>query len=89
MQYVTLNNGIKMPILGYGDFQLADIEECERCVLDALEVGYRLLDTAQSYGNESAAGSAIRKSCVPREEIFLTTKLWISEAGYEKAKASL
>ena len=89
MQYVTLNNGIKMPILGYGVFQIADLEECERCVLDALEVGYRLLDTAQSYGNESAVGSAIRKSGVPREEIFLTTKLWISEAGYEKAKASL
>lgn len=89
MQYLTLNNGVKMPILGYGVFQIADIEECERCVLDALEVGYRLLDTAQSYGNESAVGSAIRKSGVPREEIFLTTKLWISEAGYEKAKASL
>lgn len=89
MQYLTLNNGVKMPILGYGVFQIADLEECERCVLDALEVGYRLLDTAQSYGNESAVGSAIRKSGVPREEIFLTTKLWISEAGYEKAKASL
>ncbi len=78
-----------MPILGYGVFQIADLEECERCVLDALEVGYRLLDTAQSYGNESAVGNAIRKSGVPREEIFLTTKLWISEAGYEKAKTSL
>ena len=89
MQYLTLNNGVKMPILGYGVFQIADLEECERCVLDALEVGYRLLDTAQSYGNESAVGSAIRKSGVPRDEIFLTTKLWISEAGYEKAKASL
>ena len=89
MQYLTLNNGVKMPILGYGVFQIADLEECERCVLDALEVGYRLLDTAQSYGNESAVGSTIRKSGVPREEIFLTTKLWISEAGYEKAKASL
>jgi len=89
MNYVTLNNGIKMPILGYGVFQIADLEECERCVLDALEVGYRLLDTAQSYGNESAVGNAIRKSGVPREEIFLTTKLWISEAGYEKAKTSL
>lgn len=89
MQYLTLNNGVKMPILGYGVFQIADLKECERCVLDALEVGYRLLDTAQSYGNESAVGSAIRKSGVPREEIFLTTKLWISEAGYEKAKDSL
>jgi diketogulonate reductase-like aldo/keto reductase len=89
MNYITLNNGIKMPILGYGVFQIADLEECERCVLDALEVGYRLLDTAQSYGNESAVGNAIRKSGVPREEIFLTTKLWISEAGYEKAKTSL
>lgn len=89
MQYLTLNNGVKMPILGYGVFQIADLKECERCVLDALEVGYRLLDTAQSYGNESAVGSAIRKSGVPRDEIFLTTKLWISEAGYEKAKASL
>lgn len=89
MQYLTLNNGVKMPILGYGVFQIADLKECERCVLDALEVGYRLLDTAQSYGNESAVGSAIRKSGVLRDEIFLTTKLWISEAGYEKAKASL
>lgn len=89
MKYLTLNNGVKMPILGYGVFQIADLKECERCVLDALEVGYRLLDTAQSYGNESAVGSAIRKSGVPREEIFLTTKLWISEAGYEKAKDSL
>ena len=89
MEYFTLNNGIQMPKIGYGVLAITDAEECERCVLDALEVGYRLLDTAQSYGNESAVGSAIRKSGVPREEIFLTTKLWISEAGYEKAKASL
>lgn len=89
MKYVVLNNGVKMPILGYGVFQITDHEECERCVLDALEVGYRLIDTAQSYGNEEAVGRAIKKSGIPREELFITTKVWIANAGYEKAKKSI
>ncbi len=89
MKYVELNNGTKMPILGYGVFQIADQEECERCVLDAIEVGYRLIDTAQGYGNETAVGKAIKKSGIPREEFFITTKIWISEYGYEKAKKSI
>lgn len=76
MEYVTLSNGVKMPILGYGVYQVTR-EECERCVLDALKVGYRSIDTAQSYFNEEQVGSAIRKSGVPREDIFLTTKVWI------------
>ncbi|MCS7219983.1 MAG: aldo/keto reductase [Anaerolineae bacterium] len=83
---VTLNNGVEMPILGFGVFQITDLAECERCVLDALEVGYRLIDTAAAYGNETAVGNAIKRSGVPREEIFVTTKLWIQDAGYEKAK---
>lgn len=88
MEYVTLNNGIKMPVLGYGVYQVTN-EECERCVLDAISVGYRSIDTAQAYGNEEAVGNAIRKCDVPREELFITTKVWISNAGYEKAKDSL
>lgn len=88
MEYVTLNNGIKMPILGFGVFQIPK-EDTERCVLDAIEVGYRLFDTAQGYGNERAVGNAIRKSGLPREDFFITTKIWISEAGYEKAKLSI
>ncbi|MEJ5248022.1 MAG: aldo/keto reductase [Caldilinea sp.] len=83
---VTLNNGVEMPILGFGVFQITDPAECERCVLDALEVGYRLIDTAASYGNEAAVGNAIKRSGVPREEIFVTTKLWIQDTGYEKTK---
>ncbi|MDO4356806.1 MAG: aldo/keto reductase [Clostridia bacterium] len=89
MEFVTLNNGVRMPMLGYGVFQINDAAECERCVLDAISVGYRSIDTAQSYGNEEAVGSAIRKSGVPREELFVTSKIWISNAGYEKAKASI
>ena len=89
MEYVTLNNGVKMPILGYGVYQIPDAEECERCVLDAIEVGYRSIDTAQAYGNEEAVGNAIKKCGVAREELFITTKVWISNAGYEKAKASI
>lgn len=89
MKYVELNNGVKMPILGFGVFQIKDHEECERCVLDAIEVGYRLIDTAQGYGNEEAVGNAIKKSGVPREELFITTKVWISNAGYENAKKSI
>lgn len=88
MDYVTLNNGVKMPQLGYGVYQVKN-EECERCVLDAISVGYRSIDTAQSYGNEEAVGSAIAKCGVPRDQLFLTTKVWISNAGYEKAKASI
>lgn len=89
MEYVQLNNGVKMPILGYGVFQIADQDECERCVLDAIAAGYRLIDTAQSYGNEEAVGKAIKKCGVPRKELFITTKVWISNGGYEKAKKSI
>lgn len=89
MKSITLNNGVKMPAVGFGVFQIADMEECERVVLDAIDAGYRLIDTAQSYGNEEAVGKAIVKSSVPREELFITTKVWISHAGYEKAKASI
>lgn len=88
MEYVTLRNGVKMPILGYGVYQVTQ-DECERCVLDALKVGYRSIDTAQSYFNEEQVGSAIQKSGVPRQEIFLTTKVWIEHYGYERAKASV
>ena len=89
MMYVELNNGVKMPILGYGVFQITDPKECERCVLDAIDVGYRLIDTAQAYGNEEAVGNAIKKCGVPREELFITTKVWISNAGYENARKSI
>ena len=85
MDYVTLNNGVKMPKLGYGVYQTPP-EDTERCVLDAIEVGYRSIDTAQAYGNEAGVGNALEKCGVPREEIFVTTKIWISNAGYEKAK---
>lgn len=88
MEYVTLNNGVKMPKLGYGVYQI-DPAEAERCVLDAISVGYRSIDTAQAYGNEEGVGNAIVKCGVPREELFITTKVWISNAGYEKAKASI
>jgi 2,5-diketo-D-gluconate reductase A len=83
---VTLNNGVRMPLLGFGVFQIADAEECERSVLEALGVGYRMLDTAASYGNEEAVGNAIRRSGVPRAELFVTTKLWIQDAGYDNAR---
>ena len=85
----SLINGVKMPILGFGVFQVPDLEECERVVTEAIKVGYRLLDTAQVYGNEEAVGNAVRKSGLAREEFFITTKVWISNVGYEKAKASL
>lgn len=88
MEYVTLNNGIKMPILGFGVYQVTN-EECERCVLDAISLGYRAIDTAQAYGNEEAVGNAIAKCGVRREDLFITTKIWISNAGYEKAKVSI
>src|SRR6185295_18539353 len=87
MQHVKLNNGVEMPILGFGVFQVKDLEECERSVVDAIATGYRLIDTAESYGNEEAVGNAIRKSNVPREELFITTKLFIKSNGYEAKKA--
>ena len=88
MQTVKLSNGVEMPILGYGVYQVTP-EECERCVSDALSVGYRMIDTAQAYYNEEGVGNAVKKSGIPREELFLVTKVWISNAGYEKAKASI
>lgn len=88
MEYVTLSNGVKMPVLGYGVYQVAK-DECERCVLDALTVGYRHIDTAQSYFNEEEVGAAIQKAGVPREEIFLTTKVWLEHYGEEKTRASV
>lgn len=88
MEFMTLSNGVKMPQLGYGVYQVTQ-EECERCVLDALQVGYRSIDTAQSYFNEEQVGAAIEKSGIPREEIFLTTKVWIENYGYENAKTSV
>lgn len=88
MTYVTLNNGVKMPQLGYGVYQ-TPAEETERCVLAAIKNGYRSIDTAQAYGNEEGVGNAIAKCGLPREELFITTKVWITNAGYEKAKASI
>ncbi|MBX6360176.1 MAG: aldo/keto reductase [Acidobacterium ailaaui] len=86
MDTVTLNNGVKMPILGFGVFQIKDHAVCERAVIEAIEAGYRLIDTAQSYGNEEAVGRAIKASGIPREELFITTKLWIQKNGYEGTK---
>jgi 2,5-diketo-D-gluconate reductase A len=86
MKNVTLNNGVEMPILGFGVYQIPDAAECEKSVLTALETGYRSIDTAAAYGNEEAVGKAISKSGIDRKELFITTKLWISNAGYEKAK---
>ena len=86
MQNVTLNNGIKMPILGFGVFQIPNESECEQAVIDAIKTGYRLIDTAASYQNETAVGNAIKKSGVPRNELFITTKLWASDMGYENTK---
>lgn len=88
MQYVTLSNGIKIPQLGFGVYQISK-EDCERCVLDALKVGYRHFDTAQAYANEEEVGSAIVKSKIPRSEIFITTKVWVSNYGYDQAKKSV
>lgn len=89
MQYVTLNNGNKMPLEGFGVFQITDPLECEKVVLQALENGYRLIDTAAAYFNEQAVGQAIRKSQIARQEIFVTTKLWIQDYGYENAKKAI
>ena len=88
MEYVTLNNGVKMPVLGYGVYQTPP-DQTEKCVLDAIHVGYRSIDTAQAYGNEEGVGNALAKCGLPREEFFITTKVWITNAGYEKAKASI
>ena len=88
MQTVKLNNGVDMPMLGFGVFQIADLPECERSVADAIEIGYRLIDTAASYGNEEAVGNAIKSSGVSRDELFITTKLWIADARYERTKAA-
>ncbi|WP_055106839.1 aldo/keto reductase [Paenibacillus ihumii] len=86
MQTVTLNNGVKMPIIGFGVYQVPDAEECENAVYEALMAGYRLIDTAAGYLNEEAVGRAIKRSGVPREELFITTKLWVQDAGYESTK---
>lgn len=88
MDTVKLRNGVEMPILGYGVYQVSP-SECERCVRDAISAGYRLIDTAQAYGNEQNVGNAIRNCGIPREELFIVTKVWISNAGYERAKASI
>ena len=88
METIELRNGVKMPIIGYGVYQV-DPAECERCVSDALKVGYRMIDTAQAYHNEEGVGAAIAKSGIPREELFIVSKIWISNYGYEKAKASI
>lgn len=88
MEYVTLSNGVKMPQLGYGVYQVSP-SECEQCVLNAIKTGYRLIDTAQAYYNEQQVGNAITKCGIPREELFIVTKIWISNAGYERAKTSI
>lgn len=88
MEYVTLSNGVKMPVIGYGVYQVTK-EECERCVLDALSIGYRHIDTAQSYFNEEEVGNAVKKSGIAREELFITSKVWIEHYGYEECKASV
>ncbi len=88
MEYIELSNGVKMPMIGYGVYQV-DPAECERCVSDALRVGYRMVDTAQAYHNEEGVGQAVAKSGIPREELFLVSKIWISNYGYDKAKASI
>jgi 2,5-diketo-D-gluconate reductase A len=88
MKTVKLNNGIEMPILGFGVFQIADANECEKCVIEAIETGYRLIDTAASYMNEQAVGNAIKNCGIDRRELFITTKLWVQDTGYEKTKAA-
>lgn len=89
MEYTVLNNGVKMPLEGFGVFQVPDPAQCEQAVFDAIQSGYRLIDTAAAYMNEEAVGRAIAKSGVPREEIFITTKLWVQDAGYESAKKAI
>src|SRR6185369_13394319 len=86
---IKLSNGVEMPIVGYGVFQIPDAAECERCVVDAIQVGYRLIDTAASYLNEEAVGRGIRIAGVPRAELFVTTKLWVQDAGSERTRQAL
>ena len=86
MDYTVLNNGVKMPMEGFGVFQVPDPKQCEQAVLDAISTGYRLIDTAAAYGNEEAVGAAIKKSGARREDLFITTKLWVSDASCDKAK---
>lgn len=87
MQTITLNNGVEMPLLGFGVFQMTDAQECQRAVIDAIETGYRLIDTAASYQNETQVGNALKQSTIAREEIFIATKLWLQDTNYEGAKA--
>ena len=89
MEFVTLNNGVKMPKVGFGVYRIKDHKRCKQAVLDAIDAGYRLIDTAQSYGNEEAVGKAIQETSVPRNELFITTKVWVANYGYEKTKASV
>ncbi len=89
MNMITLNNGVKMPAIGFGVFQIQDQTQCEQCVMDAIHAGYRLIDTAAVYGNEIAVGQAVRNSGITREEMFLTSKLWVQDAGYESAKKAI
>ena len=89
MEFITLNNGVKMPLEGFGVFQVPDPAQCEQAVLDAIATGYRLIDTAAAYMNEEAVGEAIKKCGVPREELFITTKLWVQDASYEGAKKAI
>ena len=89
MQTITLNNGVIMPIVGYGVFQIADLAECERAVIDAIQTGYRLIDTAASYMNEEAVGKGIKNSGVPREQLFVTTKLWVQDTGFDHTKRAV
>ena len=89
MEFVTLNNGVKMPKVGFGVYRIKDHKQCKQAVLDAIDAGYRLIDTAQSYGNEEAVGKAIQETSVPRNELFITTKVWVANYGYEKTKASV
>jgi 2,5-diketo-D-gluconate reductase A len=89
MDYVTLNNGLKMPLLGFGVFQIPDPADCERCVIDAIESGYRLIDTATSYLNEKAVGQGVRNSGVARSELFITSKLWVQDTGYEQTRLAI
>lgn len=89
MKHVTLNNNIQMPIVGYGVFQIADVNQCQRSVIDAIETGYRLIDTAASYMNEEAVGKGLRASAVAREELFVTSKLWVQETGYERTQQAI
>lgn len=89
MEYVTLNNGIRMPLLGYGVFQVADAAECQRCVAEAIDAGYRLIDTAASYMNEGAVGKGLQQSGIAREELFVTSKLWVQHTGYARTKQAI